>query len=163
MIIGVPKEIKNRERRVALTPEGASALAAQGHELRIEQNAGAGSGFSDAAYQAAGAHIVSDAAHAWKAELVLKVKEPLPVEYDFLRADLCLFTFLHLAAVPQLTSQLLEKRVRAIGYETVQIKSGSLPLLAPMSRVAGRVAVQIGASLLQAENGTPFPGKGKLA
>jgi len=162
MIIGVPKEIKNRERRVALTPEGTSVLTAEGHELCIEQGAGAGSGFTDAAYQAAGAHIVTHAADAWKAELVVKVKEPLPVEYEFLRADFCLFTFLHLAAVPELTTQLLEKRVRAIGYETVQMKNGALPLLAPMSRVAGRVAVQIGASLLQAENGTPFPGKGKL-
>jgi len=162
MIIGVPKEIKNRERRVALTPEGAATLVAQGHELYIEQGAGTGSDFTDAAYQAAGVHIVSDAADAWKAELVVKVKEPLPVEYGFLRADMCLFTFLHLAAVPELAAQLLEKRVCAIGYETVQMTNGPLPLLAPMSRIAGRVAVQIGASLLQAENGTPFPGKGKL-
>ncbi len=162
MIIGIPKEIKNQERRVALTPEGAASLKAAGHELRIEQGAGLGSGFADADYFAAGAYIATSAAEAWDAELVVKVKEPLPEEYDFLRPNLCLFTYLHLAAVPRLVPVLLERKVRAIGYETVQLENGSLPLLTPMSRVAGRVAAQMGATLLQSENGTPFPGKGVL-
>jgi alanine dehydrogenase len=162
MNIGIPKELKNRERRVALTPEGASLLAAAGHRVRIEQGAGLGSGFSDDDYRHAHAEVVTDAASAWDAELVVKVKEPLPSEYGFLRPGLCLFTYLHLAAVPELVPVLLEQRVRGIGYETVQTNDGALPLLAPMSRVAGRVAVQIGARLLQAENGTAFPGKGVL-
>ncbi len=162
MIIGIPKEIKNRERRVALTPEGAASLTRNGHTVHIEQGAGLGSGFADADYRTAGARIVSTALEAWDAELVVKVKEPLAVEYSFLKPNLCLFTFLHLAAVPELVPVLLQKKVRAIAYETVQLDNGSLPLLAPMSRVAGRVAAQMGAYLLQAENGTPFSGKGKL-
>ncbi len=162
MNIGIPKEIKNRERRVALTPDGAAMLVAAGHQVRIEQGAGLGSGFSDDDYREAKADIVDDAAGAWDAELVIKVKEPLPSEYAFLRPGLCLFTFLHLAAASELVPVLLEQGVRAIGYETVQANDGSLPLLAPMSRVAGRVAVQIGARLLQAENDTEFPGKGVL-
>ena len=162
MIVGIPKEIKNRERRVSLTPEGAAMLTENGHQVHIEQDAGAGSGFPDAAYLAAGARIVANAAQAWDAELVVKVKEPLEEEYPFLKPGLSLFTYLHLAAVPELVPVLLEQKVCAIAYETVQLDNGSLPLLAPMSCVAGRVAVQIGASLLQAENGTPFPGKGKL-
>jgi len=162
MVIGIPKEIKNRERRVSLTPEGAAKLTVAGHQVQIERDAGLGSGFTDADYLAAGARIVASAAEAWDAELVVKVKEPLAVEYPFLKPRLCLFTFLHLAAVPELVPVLLEQKVCAIGYETVQMNSGSLPLLAPMSHVAGRVAAQMGAYLLQAENGTPFPGKGKL-
>lgn len=162
MRIGIPKEIKNRERRVSLVPERAAALIAAGHAVRIEADAGLGSGFTDADYIAAGACMVATPEAAWDAELVLKVKEPLPVEYPLLRPGMCLFTYLHLAAVPELVPVLLQQQVRAIGYETVQMDHGSLPLLAPMSRVAGRVAVQIGARLLQAENGTPFPGKGKL-
>lgn len=161
MRIGIAKEIKNRERRVAVVPEGAAALAEAGHDVCIEAGAGDGSGFSDSDYVAAGARIVQTD-EAWNAGLVVKVKEPLPVEYPHLRPGLVLFTYLHLAAVPELVPVLVEQRVRAIGYETVQSDSGSLPLLAPMSRVAGRVAAQMGASLLQAENGTPFPGKGKL-
>jgi len=162
MIVGIPKEIKNRERRVSLTPEGAAKLTEYGHQVLIEQGAGAGSGFPDAAYLAADARIVANAAQAWDAELVLKVKEPLAEEYRFLKPGLSLFTYLHLAAVPELVPVLLGQKVCAIAYETVQLDNGSLPLLAPMSRVAGRVAAQMGAYLLQAENGTPFPGKGKL-
>jgi len=161
MRIGIPKEIKNRERRIAVVPEGAAALSESGHDVCIEAGAGEGSGFSDSDYMAAGARIVQPD-EAWAAEMVVKVKEPLAIEYPHLRPGLLLFTYLHLAAVPELVPVLLEQRVRAIGYETVQMDNGPLPLLAPMSRVAGRVAAQMGASLLQAENGTPFPGKGKL-
>ncbi|MDQ6986345.1 MAG: alanine dehydrogenase [Mariprofundaceae bacterium] len=161
MIIGVPRELKNRERRVALTPDGAAQLVAAGHVLRIEQNAGKGSGFSDADYATAGAQVLAKDA-VWEADLVVKVKEPLPEEYGFLRPQMFLFTYLHLAAEPQLVDVLLANKVRAIAYETVQTDNGALPLLAPMSRIAGRVAAQIGAHLLQAENGTPFVGKGVL-
>ena len=162
MIIGIPAEIKNREHRVALIPEGARALVEDGHQVLVEQGAGAGSGFSDKEYTDAGATIVASAADAWAAELVVKVKEPLPQEYQFLRPGLGLFTFLHLAACPELLQVLLEKKVLAIGYETVQTDDGRLPLLAPMSQVAGRLATQIGASLLQSENGTQWPGRGVL-
>lgn len=162
MHIGIPKEIKNRERRVALTPEGAALLIAAGHHVCVEQGAGLGSGYSDEDYRHVHAEIVEDAAAAWDAELVVKVKEPLASEYGFLRPGLCLFTYLHLAAAPELVPVLLEQGVRAIGYETVQTNDGALPLLAPMSHIAGRVAVQIGARLMQAENDTAFPGKGVL-
>jgi len=161
MIIGIPKEIKNRERRVALTPQGTEILTRAGHEVRIEAGAGLGSGFADTDYLAAGALSVNTTS-AWDAELVVKVKEPLPVEYAYFHPGLCLFTYLHLAAVAELVPSLLQQQVRAIGYETVQMDNGSLPLLAPMSQIAGRVAVQMGAYLLQSENGTPFSGKGKL-
>jgi len=162
MIIGVPKELKNREHRVSLTPAGAQQLIKDGHEVRVQHGAGAGSDFSDAEYETAGAHIVQNAAEAWAADLVVKIKEPLAEEYTFLRPGLCLFTYLHLAAAPELLDVLLEKGVRAIGYETVQADDGRLPLLAPMSRIAGRLAAQIGALLLQKENGTPYSGKGVL-
>ncbi len=162
MKIGIPKEIKNREHRVALTPDGARQLVQDGHKVCVEHDAGAGSGFSDVDYEAAGAFIVATPEGAWAADLVLKVKEPLAEEYIHLRPGQCLFTYLHLAAAPALLDVLLEKGVRAIGYETVQADDGSLPLLAPMSRIAGRLATQIGASLLQKENGTPYPGRGVL-
>jgi len=162
MIIGIPKEIKNREHRVALTPDGAHVLITDGHRIHIEQGAGTSSGFSDQNYAAAGASIVKQANAAWAADLVVKVKEPLPEEYDQLRPGLCLFTFLHLASNPNLLHALLTRKVCAIGYETVQYDDGSLPLLTPMSRIAGRLATQIGASLLQVENGTPWPGRGVL-
>jgi len=161
MMIGIPKELKNRERRVALTPAGAAQLVAAGHVLRIEQDAGTGSGFADVDYTAAGAQIVAREA-VWGAQLVVKVKEPLISEYCFLRPQMCLFTYLHLAAEPQLVDVLLAAKVRSIAYETLQTNDGALPLLAPMSRIAGRVAMQIAAHLLQAENGTPFAGKGVL-
>jgi len=162
MIIGVPKEIKNREHRVSLTPAGVQQLVKDGHEVRVEQDAGKASGFADADYEASGSRIVKEAGEVWAADLVLKIKEPLPVEYAFLRLGQGLFTYLHLAAVPALMDVLLEKGVRAIGYETVQADDGSLPLLAPMSRVAGRMATQIGATLLQKENGTAYQGRGVL-
>ncbi|MDX8401104.1 MAG: alanine dehydrogenase [Mariprofundaceae bacterium] len=153
MIIGVPKEIKDNEYRVALTPAGAEELVRDGHEVRIEAGAGEGSRLPDEAYREAGATIVTAAADAWAADLVVKVKEPLPAEYPFLRPGQLLFTFLHLAAVPELVDELLARRVRALGYETVQPGNGRLPLLAPMSQVAGKMAVQLGTAFLQREHG----------
>jgi len=153
MIIGTVKEIKNMENRVALTPAGASILVRQGHQVVVETGAGAGSGFADEEYAAAGASIASTAEEAWGAEMVLKVKEPLPSEYRYLRKDLQLFTYLHLASDKPLLDALLDKEVTAIAYETIQLLNGSLPLLSPMSEVAGRMAVQIGASLLEKSRG----------
>jgi alanine dehydrogenase len=153
MIIGVPREIKQEENRVALTPSGAGALVTHGHAVVVEEGAGAGSRLPDALYRDAGATL-ADAATVWgRAELVLKVKEPLPSEYAHLRPDLIVFTYLHLAANPDLTRSLLERRVRALAYETLQLDDGSLPLLAPMSEIAGRLAIQVGAYCLQAQNG----------
>jgi len=162
MRIGIPREIKNREQRVGLTPEGVKVLTDTGCEVRVQKDAGLGAGFSDSAYARAGARVVDTAAAAWDADLVVKVKEPLPEEYDYLRPGLGLFTYLHLAAVPELARLLMDRKVRTIGYETVQTDDGHLPLLAPMSRIAGRVAMQMAARFLQRENGTPFPGKGIL-
>ncbi|WP_010531914.1 alanine dehydrogenase [Lentibacillus jeotgali] len=158
MIVGVPREIKNKEKRVALTPSGVTMFTDAGHEVLIEAAAGNGSGFDDVEYEAAGAKIVQTANEAWGAELVMKVKEPQPEEYEFLREGLILFTFLHLAAEPELTRQLAEKKVTSIAYETIQEDSGALPLLAPMSEVAGRMSVQIGAQYLENNKG----GKGVL-
>ncbi|OIO68392.1 MAG: alanine dehydrogenase [Zetaproteobacteria bacterium CG1_02_53_45] len=162
MRIGVPKEIKNHEHRVALTPAGAVLLISAGHQVVVQSKAGADSGFSDAAYEQAGALVVPDAHQAWSQDLVVKVKEPQLSEYIFLRPELTLFTYLHLAAFPELAGELLVKKVCAIGYETVQTDAGVLPLLKPMSEVAGRVAVQMGVYFLQKENGSAFPGKGCL-
>jgi alanine dehydrogenase len=155
MIIGVPTEIKADERRVALTPAGAAALRSHGHAVLIQSGAGAGSGFADEAYRAAGARVIEPAAQVWRqAEMVLKVKEPQPTEYRFLRRGLILFTYLHLAASPRaLTRELLKRRVSALGYETIQLEDLSLPLLAPMSEVAGRLAIQAGAWCLEIRNG----------
>jgi alanine dehydrogenase len=154
MRIGVPAEIKNNEFRVAMTPAGVHALAQRGHGVAIQAGAGAGAGYLDDEYAAAGATIVDTAAEAWSAELVLKVKEPIAPEYGFLRADLTLFTYLHLAADLPLTRAILDSGVTAIAYETVQLPSGGLPLLYPMSEVAGCLAPQVGAySLLKAEGG----------
>ncbi len=158
MIVGVPKEIKDQEYRVALTPGGAHQLVKHGHRVLVETGAGVGSGFSDEQYQAAGATIVPTAADAWNADLVVKVKEPLPPEYDFLRPGLTLFTFLHLAADERLTRELVARRIIGIAYETVELPNGQLPLLIPMSEVAGRMAVQVGAHYLEKMNG----GRGKL-
>jgi len=158
MIIGVPREIKNREYRVALTPAGAASLVKAGHQVRVETKAGEGCGFSDGEYEQAGATIVGRAEEAWRADLVVKVKEPLPEEYAYFRRDMLLFTYLHLAAQPELTRKLLEARVTAIAYETVQLPNGALPLLAPMSEIAGRMSVQIGAQFLEKAYG----GKGIL-
>lgn len=158
MIIGVPKEIKNNENRVSMTPAGVLSLAAAGHQVLIERGAGEGSGFPDADYEAAGAQMVEGAEAVWQAaELIVKVKEPLASEYNYFRPDLIVFTYLHLAAEPELASALIDKRVTAIAYETVKV-NGALPLLTPMSEVAGRMSVQIGAQLLEKSRG----GKGVL-
>ncbi len=154
MIVGVPREIKAEENRVALTPSGAGAFAAHGHTVLVERGAGEGSSLPDRLYADAGARIVDDAAAVWSdAELVMKVKEPQAAEYPRLRPDLVLFTYLHLATAPDLVKVLQERRVRALAYETLQLLDRSLPLLAPMSEVAGRLAVQVGAWCLQAQNG----------
>jgi len=161
--IGVPTEIKNHEHRVALTPAGVSALVSDGHDVIVQSGSGDDSGFQNHAYITAGAQIVELACDAWACDLVVKVKEPLVSEYGFFRANLTLFTFLHLAAVPGLARALIESKVCAIAYETVQLADGSLPILARMSEVAGRVAAQLAVRFLQKENGTPFAGKGRLA
>jgi len=154
MRIGVPREVKDDENRVAVTPSGVTGLVAHGHRVRLESQAGTGSRIGDDAYRAAGAEIVARAEDVWsESELVLKVKEPIAAEYRHLRPELVLFTYLHLAANEPLTRALIDSRVRAVGYETVQLDDGSLPLLAPMSEVAGRLSIQVGAWCLQAENG----------
>ena len=153
VIVGVPREVKAEENRVALTPSGVGAFVAHGHTVLVERGAGEGSSLPDRLYADAGARLV-DAATVWnEAALVLKVKEPQPEEYPLLRADLILFTYLHLAAAPELVAVLQERRVRALAYETLQLPDRSLPLLMPMSEVAGRLAVQAGAWCLQAQNG----------
>jgi alanine dehydrogenase len=154
MIVGVPKEIKPDERRVALTPAGAVAFRVHGHRIYIEHGAGLGSGFTDHEYRSAGARILDSAAAVWqRAEMVLKVKEPMPSEFRYLRPGLILFTYLHLAAEPRVARALIKHRVSALGYETVQLPDSSLPLLAPMSEVAGRLAIQVGGWCLEAQNG----------
>ncbi|KQL53302.1 alanine dehydrogenase [Heyndrickxia shackletonii] len=158
MRIGVPKEIKNNENRVAMTPAGVVTLTKAGHEVFIETGAGLGSGFIDGDYAQAGAKIVQTAEEAWSMEMVMKVKEPLQSEYKYFREGLILFTYLHLAAEPELTKALLESKVIGIAYETVQLPNRSLPLLTPMSEVAGRMAPQIGAQFLEKNHG----GKGIL-
>ena len=153
MLIGIPKEIKNNENRVALTPAGVQSLGAKGHEVLIETNAGLGSGFTDADYEKQGAKIVATAAEAWAAKLVVKVKEPLAAEYGFLREDLILFTYLHMAAAPELADAMVNAKTTGVAYETVRSQEGHLPLLVPMSEVAGRMAVQIGAHFLTKQEG----------
>ena len=145
MQVGIPRETKNGEHRVALTPAGAQHLVAAGHEVLVEAGAGVGSAVPDEHYAAAGARIVPTADDAWSAELVCKVKEPVPAEYHHLRAGQTLFTYLHLAADRAATDALLAAGTTAVAYETVQLPDGSLPLLAPMSEVAGRLATQVGA------------------
>jgi alanine dehydrogenase len=150
MRIGVPREIKTNENRIALVPAGAEALVAAGHQVFIESGAGVGSGFEDKDYEAVGATIVYDAATAWgNAELLLKVKEPIQSEWQHLREDLVLFTYLHFAADEQLTRAHLASGATCIAYETVELPSRELPLLTPMSEVAGRMAVQQGAKYLE--------------
>ncbi|HEX7064249.1 MAG TPA: alanine dehydrogenase [Bacillales bacterium] len=153
MRIGVPKEIKNNENRVAMAPSGVHHLVEAEHEVFIETGAGLGSGFTDDQYKEAGASIVKSAKEAWAQEMVMKVKEPLPEEYDYFYEGLILFTYLHLAAAPELTKALIEKKVTGIAYETIQPANGSLPLLTPMSEVAGRMASQIGAQFLEKPKG----------
>ena len=153
MLVGVPKEIKAHESRVALTPEGAAELVRAGHKVVIEKGAGLGSALTDADYISAGATIEEDVEKIWAAaQMILKVKEPIEVEYSRLRKDQILFTYLHLAASKGCTDALLASRTTAIAYETVEL-NGTLPLLAPMSEVAGRLAAQVGASALQKPNG----------
>src|ERR1039458_8940481 len=154
MIIGVPKEIKDNEARVGVTPAGVKALTEAGHFVLVETQAGAESGFLDAEYQDAGAEIVGEAGNVWnKADIVVKVKEPIEKEYPLFREGLVLFTYLHLAPVPDLTDKLLESKVIGIAYETVRDRQGTLPLLTPMSEVAGRMSVQVGATYLEKERG----------
>ncbi len=153
MRIGVPKEIKAEEKRVAITPSGVAALTAQGHQVWIERGAGLGSGISDQDYRQAGAKLAA-VREVWaRSEMVMKVKEPLPAEFRYLRSDLILFTYLHLASGRGLTRALMDSGVTAVAYETIQLEDGSLPLLAPMSEIAGRLAVQVGAWCLEAQNG----------
>ncbi len=157
MRIGVPKEIKTLENRVAMTPAGVEALVGRGHKVLVEEDAGIGSGLANERYLHAGAEMVNTE-EAWAAEMVIKVKEPIPSEYQYLRNDLLLFTYLHLAAERQLTEALLSSGTTAIAYETVQTANGGLPLLTPMSEVAGRMATQVGAHYLEKHQG----GRGML-
>jgi alanine dehydrogenase len=153
MIVGVPAEVKTAECRVAITPDGVRELTAHGNQVLVETGAGNGSSLSDAEFATAGATLV-DAATAWSAELVCKVKEPQESELSYLRPDLVLFTYLHLAAYPGVADALLRAGTTGVAYETVQLPSGDLPLLAPMSEVAGRIATQVGAHFLEASHGT---------
>lgn len=158
MNIGVPKEIKSNENRVGLTPACVIAYMNFGHSVWVETNAGQGVGFTDQAYSDAGAKIVPTAKEAWSADMVVKVKEPLPEEYGYFRPGLILYTYLHLAPEAALTKALIDHKVTAIAYETIQLDNGSLPLLTPMSEVAGRMSIQVGAHFLEKANG----GKGVL-
>ncbi|MBN8733888.1 MAG: alanine dehydrogenase [Acidobacteria bacterium] len=154
MIIGVPTEVKDHESRVGLVPSGVTALVEAGHTVLVQAGAGVGSSIPDAAYFAAGASIAPDAASVWKsAHMVVKVKEPQPSEYPHLHPGLTLFTYLHLAPLPELTAKLVESKVNSVAYETIRERDGSLPLLIPMSEVAGRMSVQIGAQYLERPNG----------
>ena len=156
MRIGVPAEVKNNEFRVALTPSGVHDLVARGHEVIVQSGAGRGSSLTDADFVAAGARVIESASDVWaSAELVLKVKEPQPEEFAHLRDDLVLFTYLHLAAEPDLTRALCDAKTTSIAYETVQAANGTLPLLAPMSEVAGRLAPLVGAHAMLAPQGGP--------
>ncbi len=155
--IGVPREIKRDEQRVALSPDGVRELVSQGLEVRVEAGAGQGAGMDDASYAEAGARLVGRD-EAWGAHLVVKVKEPQPEEFSFLRGDQVLFTYLHLAAYPEVGRALLEAGTTGVAYETVQLDNGNLPLLAPMSEIAGRLAAQVGAHLLE----KPHGGRGVL-
>jgi alanine dehydrogenase len=154
MIVGCPKELKNNENRVGITPAGAWALTQAGHECLVEKGAGEGSGFRDSQYEAKGAQVIDTAAELWnRSQIIVKVKEPLPSEYGYFREDLVLFTYLHLAPAPDLTKTLMGSGIMAIAYETVQLADGSLPLLVPMSEVAGRMAVTLGSYYLAYPNG----------
>ena len=153
MKIGLPKEIKDQEFRVGLTPAIVQALCRQGHEVFIETGAGKGAGFIDEEYHAVGGKIVADGATAWAQDMVVKVKEPQPSEYQYFRSDLLLFTYLHLAAERELTQALIESGISAIAYETVMTADGRLPLLTPMSIIAGRLSVQFGARYLEKQQG----------
>lgn len=154
MIIGVPKEVKDHESRVGITPAGVKSLTDAGHKVLVEKDAGKLSSFPDDEYQAVGAEIVGAASDVWRlADMIVKVKEPVPQEYFHFREGLVLFTYLHLAPLKELTDALLNKKVTGIAYETVKDKAGTLPLLTPMSEVAGRLSVQVGAAYLEKEHG----------
>ncbi len=153
MKIGIPKEIKNLENRVAIVMAGVKSLVSDGHEVLIQTKAGEGSGISDEQYKSCGAKIVPTAADAWDVDMVIKVKEPVASEYNLMKPGLILYTYLHLANEPELGAALTKNKVRAIAYETIQLPNGALPLLTPMSEVAGRLATQVGASLLEKHNG----------
>lgn len=159
MRIGVPKEIKTHEYRVGINPTGVKQLVSAGHTVTVESGAGIGSGFSDETFVAAGAKIGGDAANVWnESDMVIKVKEPLPAEFGYFREGLILYTYLHLAAFPELTTELLKNKVTGVAYETITANNGSLPLLRPMSEIAGRMASQVGAACLERSGG----GKGLL-
>ncbi|MFB6729589.1 alanine dehydrogenase [Bacillus mobilis] len=158
MRIGIPTEIKNNENRVAMTPAGAVHLVQNGHEVFVQKGSGIGSGFTDEEYVQAGAKLVETAEEAWNQDMVMKVKEPVASEYGYFHEGLILFTYLHLAPEPELTKALIDNKVVSIAYETVQLDNRSLPLLAPMSEVAGRMSAQIGAQFLEKNKG----GKGIL-
>ncbi len=159
MIVGTVRELKTAEHRVGLTPEGADTLVREGHEVLVEKGAGLGSGFEDGAYRRAGAEITDGAEGVWgRAQLLVKVKEPMPEEYGRLRSDLIVFTYLHLAAIPELTRALVDAGTVAVAYETVQLPDGRLPLLVPMSQIAGRMATEVAAQWLR----KPGPGRGRL-
>src|SRR5947209_12436084 len=154
MLIGVPKEVKDHESRVGIVPSGVKGLVDAGHKVIVEINAGALSSMSDEDYKSAGAEIIGSAAEVWRrADMVVKVKEPVEKEYPYFREGLVLFTYLHLAPLPELTETLLQKKVTGIAYETIRDRSHTLPLLTPMSEVAGRMSVQVGASYLEKEKG----------
>src|ERR1700722_20112150 len=159
MIVGVPKEIKISENRVGLTEAGVKQLVKEGHTLFVEKDAGIGSGISNDDYERAGAKLLATKKEVYaKAEMIVKVKEPLPDEYELMKENQILYTYLHLAAEPKLTKVLCDRKVKAVAYETIQGADGTLPLLPPMSEVAGRMATQIGAYYLQKDHG----GKGIL-
>ena len=158
MRIGVPKEIKTHEYRVGINPSGVRQLVAGGHEVLVQAGAGASSGFSDQHFEAAGAKLEADPAKVWASDMVIKVKEPLPAEFGYFREGLILYTYLHLAAFPELTRELVNKKVAGVAYETITDDQKGLPLLRPMSEIAGRMASQVGASCLERERG----GKGLL-
>ncbi|HYO80821.1 MAG TPA: alanine dehydrogenase [Bryobacteraceae bacterium] len=154
MVIGVPREVKDHEARVGLVPSGVEPLVDGGHQVLVQSGAGISSGLTDGDYEEFGAVIVPSAADVWgRADLVVKVKEPQPSEYEYLRPGLLLFTYLHLAPLPELTQRLVSAQVNAVAYETIREKDGTLPLLTPMSEVAGRMAVQVGAQYLEAPTG----------
>jgi alanine dehydrogenase len=157
MKIGIPKEVKVKENRISCTPGGVFELVRNGHQVWVEKGAGIGSGFADSLYQEAGASLVDTAEEAWSSDMVIKVKEPIPSEYGFLRKDLLLFTYLHLAAAPELTDALLKSGTTGIAYETIEV-GRRLPLLEPMSEIAGRMSAVVGAHYLSCAQG----GKGVL-
>ncbi len=158
MIIGLPKEVKDNEYRVAITPGGVRQLVDSGHDVLVQAGAGEGSGFSDEEYRGAGARMVEQAEAVWAADIIVKVKEPQPSEYRLMQQGSALFTYLHLAAEKALALEMMARGVTGIAYETVESADGSLPLLTPMSEVAGRMAVQLGAQYLEKNHG----GRGKL-